>query len=112
MIKKNEEQFDSGGVILKHTFLLGFNDLKIPTEDITEDMVDAYVKEKSLDFEWEFKSFLMMELGYIGKEGDVWIKEPVVTCSVCETPIHLKDNVVHNLKGEPCHKICFKEHYT
>ena len=76
MIKKNEEQFDSGGVILKHTFLLGFNDLGIPTEDITEDMVDAYVKEKSSDFEWEFKFFLMMKLGYIGKEGDVWIKEP------------------------------------
>ena len=81
MIKKNEEQFDGGGVILKYLFLLGFKDLKIPTEDITEDMVDAYVKEKSLDFEWEFKSFLMMKLGYIGKEGDVWIKEPVVSCS-------------------------------
>jgi hypothetical protein len=79
MIKKNEEQFDSGGVILKHTFLLGFDDLRIPTEDITEDMVDVYVKEKSSDFEWEFKFFLMMKLGYIGKEGDVWIKEPKQT---------------------------------
>jgi len=74
MIKNNEEQFDSGGVILKHTFLLGFNDLRIPTEDITEDMVDVYVKEKSSDFELEFKFFLMMKLGYIRKEGDVWIK--------------------------------------
>ena len=51
MIKKNEEQFDSGGIILKHTFLLGFNDLRIPTEDITEDSkgqvlneVEGYIK--------------------------------------------------------------------
>jgi hypothetical protein len=79
MIKKNEEQFDSGGVILKHTFLLGFDDLRIPTEDITEDMVDVYVKEKSSEFECEFKFFLMMKLGYIGKEGDIWIKEPKQT---------------------------------
>jgi hypothetical protein len=79
MIKKNEEQFDGGGIILKHTFLLGFYDLRIPTENITEDMVDAYVKEKSADFESEFKFFLMMKLGYIGKEGDVWIKEPKQT---------------------------------
>ena len=29
MIRKNKEQFDSGGIMLKHTFLLGFNDLNI-----------------------------------------------------------------------------------
>ena len=78
MIKKNEEQFDSGGIMLKHTFLLGFNDLgKTPTEEITEDMVDQYVKKKSLDFEWDFKFFLMTQyLGYIGKDDNgKWIKE-------------------------------------
>ena len=28
---------------------------------------------------FKFKFFLMMKLGYIGKEGDVWIKEPKQT---------------------------------
>ena len=42
-------------------------------------MVDVYVKEKSSEFEWEFKFFMMMKLGYIGKEGDVWIKKPKQT---------------------------------
>lgn len=42
MIRKNEEQFDSGGIMLKHTFLLGFNDLDLPTEDITEEIVPMY----------------------------------------------------------------------
>ena len=78
MIKKNEEQFDSGGIILKHTFLLGYNDLRdTPTKDITEEMVDVYVKEKSQDFEWHFKFFLMTQyLGYVGMDDNgTWIKE-------------------------------------
>ena len=77
MIRKNEEQFDSGGIMLKHTFLLGFNDLNIPTEDITEEMIDSYVKEKSQDFEWDLKFFLMTQyMGYIGKdESGKWVKE-------------------------------------
>lgn len=75
MIKKNEEQFDSGGVILKHTFLMEFNRWNLPSEQITEDMVDELVKEKSVDFESDFKFFLMMKLGYIGKEDGIWIKE-------------------------------------
>lgn len=76
MIRKNEEQFDSGGIMLKHTFLLGFNDLDIPSEDITEEMIDAYVKEKSQGFEWELKAFLMIKMGYIGMDDNgKWIKE-------------------------------------
>ena len=77
MVRKNEEQFDTGGIMLKHTFLLGFNDLNIPTEDITEEMIDSYVKEKSQDFEWDFKFFLMTQyMGYIGKdENNKWVKE-------------------------------------
>lgn len=76
MIRKNEEQFDSGGIMLKHTFLLGFNDLDIPTENITEEIVDNYVKEKSRDFEWDLKAFLMIKFGYIGMdESGKWIKE-------------------------------------
>ena len=77
MIRKNEEQFDSGGIMLKHTFLLGFNDLDIPSESITEEMVDNYVKEKSRDFEWDLKFFLMTQyLGYIGTDDNgKWIKE-------------------------------------
>jgi len=78
MIRKNEEQFDSGGIGLKHTFLLGFNDLgNTPSQDITEEMVDRYVKEKSQDFEWEFKFFLMTQyLGYVGKDDSGnWVKE-------------------------------------
>lgn len=82
MIKKNEEQFDSGGIMLKHTFLLSFTDLNIPTIDITEDMVDALVKEKSEDFEWHFKFYLMFKLGYIGKdENGKWVKESEQTKS-------------------------------
>lgn len=41
MIKKNEEQFDSDGIILKHTFLLGFDDLRIPSTEITEEIIDT-----------------------------------------------------------------------
>jgi hypothetical protein len=75
MIKPNKIQFDSGGIILKHTLLLGFNDLNISDEKITEDMIDAYVKEKSYDFEWELKFFLMSKLGYVGKNNDgSWVK--------------------------------------
>lgn len=40
------------------------------------------------------------------------LQQSVVMCSVCETPIHLKENAVYDLKGDACHKICFKEHYT
>jgi hypothetical protein len=63
--------------MLKHTFLLGFNDLNIPTEDITEEMIGSYVKEKSQDFEWDFKFFLMTQyLGYIGiDDNGKWVKE-------------------------------------
>jgi hypothetical protein len=77
MIRKNEEQFDSGGIILKHTFLLGFDDLGTPNTDITEEMIDSYVKEKSQDFEWDLKFFLMTQyMGYIGKdESGKWVKE-------------------------------------
>lgn len=77
MIRKNEEQFDSGGIMLKHTFLLGFNDLDIPSENITEEIIDNYVKEKSQDFEWDLKFFLMTQyMGYIGKDkSGKWIKE-------------------------------------
>jgi hypothetical protein len=39
-------------------------------------MVDAYVKEKSQEFEWSFKTFLMVKLGYIGMDDNgKWIKE-------------------------------------
>ena len=76
MIRKNEEQFDSGGIMLKHTFLLGFNDLNLSTEDITEEMIDNYVKEKSQEFEWSFKTFLMIKLGYIGtNDNGKWVKD-------------------------------------
>ena len=77
MIRKNEEQFDSGGLMLNHTFLLGFDDLGTPNTDITEEMIDSYVKEKSQDFEWDFKFFLMTQyMGYIGKdENGKWVKE-------------------------------------
>ena len=40
------------------------------------------------------------------------LQQSVVMCSVCETPINLKENAVYDLKGDACHKICFKEHYT
>jgi hypothetical protein len=50
--------------------------LDIPTEDITEEMIDNYVKEKSQEFEWSFKAFLMLKLGYIGmNENGKWVKE-------------------------------------
>jgi hypothetical protein len=77
MIRKNEEQFDSGGIMLKHTFLLGYYDLDVLTADITEEMVDAYVKEKTQDFERDFKFFLMTQyLGYIGiDDNGKWVKE-------------------------------------
>lgn len=76
MIRKNEEQFDSGGIILKHTFLLGFHDLRTPTTDITEEMIDSYIKEKSQDFEWDLKFFLMTQyMGYVGKDDNGnWVK--------------------------------------
>jgi hypothetical protein len=63
--------------MLKHTFLLGYNDLDIPTADITEEMVDTYVKEKSQDFECHFKFFLMTQyLGYVGMDDNgKWIKK-------------------------------------
>ena len=40
-------------------------------------MIDSYVKEKSQDFEWEFKFFLMTQyMGYIGKDDNGnWVKE-------------------------------------
>lgn len=76
MIKKNDEQFDSGGVILKHTFLLEFNRWNLPPNQINEDMVNELVNEKTEEFKSDFKTFLMFQLGYVGKEGDVWIKDP------------------------------------
>jgi hypothetical protein len=36
----------------------------------------------------------------------------VVMCSVCKTPINLKENIVYDPNSEPCHKICYIEHYT
>jgi hypothetical protein len=36
----------------------------------------------------------------------------VVMCSVCKTPINLKGNIVYDPNDEPCHKICYREHYT
>ena len=36
----------------------------------------------------------------------------VVMCSVCKTPINLKENIVYDPNDEPCHKICYREHYT
>ena len=76
MIRKNEEQFDSGGIMLKHTFLLGFNDLDIPSEEVTEYMVNEFIQEKMEGFGQELKIFLMFKLGYIGTdESGKWIKE-------------------------------------
>ena len=72
-MKKHPTQFDSGGTLLDFTFLVPHN--SIPTKDITEEMVDELVKDKKEDFEWEFKFFLMLQLGYIGKdENNKWIK--------------------------------------
>ncbi len=72
-MKKHPIQFDSGGILLDFTFLVPHN--SISTKDITEEMVDELVKDKKEDFEWEFKFFLMSQLGYIGKdENNKWIK--------------------------------------
>jgi Ser-tRNA(Ala) deacylase AlaX len=69
MIKKNEEQFDSGGVMLKHIFLLERRRWsEFRQEDITEDMVDEYMKELTEDFKDNLKFYIMNLLGYEGKD--------------------------------------------
>lgn len=80
MIKKNEEQIDSGGIMLKHVFLLPFRSVNAGwstlSDNMTEDMVDELVKEKKEDFENDLKFFLMSKLGYVSKdETGKWTKE-------------------------------------
>lgn len=80
MIKKNEEQIDSGGIMLKHVFLVPFRSVNsgwsLLSDNMTEDMVDEFVKEKKEDFENDLKFFLMSKLGYVGKdENGKWTKE-------------------------------------
>ena len=36
------------------------------------------------------------------------LEQHVVICSVCNTPINLKENIVYDLKNDVCHKICLK----
>jgi hypothetical protein len=95
MIRKNEDQFDSGGIVLKHLFLIGFNDLGIPTEKITEDMVDAYIKEKSADFKSDLKCFIMLQMGYVGKDDNGnWVKKT-----------NKKEDIYNKLKDDMRNKV-------
>jgi hypothetical protein len=79
MIRKNEEQFDSGGIIFKYTFLLPYrnvaNGYSIFKDNITEEDVDKLVKEYTPDFEFDLKLFFMLKLGYTGKDDNGnWVK--------------------------------------
>lgn len=71
MVRKHKEQFDSGGILFDHTFLLTFDELN---SIINEESVDILVENHIEDFKFNFKLTFMVKMGYgMDNEGN-WVK--------------------------------------